>query len=133
LNRSEFDKYLGYFNSRDYKNAKSYFADDLVLQFAGYVIKGKKGFSDFYAFFHKYVDERVIVKQFAGDDENVIIDVIVRLEGKKDLTEKQLKENDYERLGAIKKGQIIEIPQFIHYRIVRGLFKEIRCVIKDVN
>jgi hypothetical protein len=131
MNRSSFEEYLACFNTRDYDRAKDYFADDIVLKFAGYEIVGKEGFSRFYEFFHHYVDEEVMIHQFAGDEENVIIDVKVRLEAKQDLTLEILAEKGYERLGALNQGDMREIPQFIHYRIEDGKFKEIRCVIKE--
>ena len=131
MNRERFDRYLAAFNSRGYAEAKKYFADDILLKFAGYEISGIREFMDFYTFFHDYVDEKVIVRQFAGDEENVIIDVVVRLKGEKDLTEAILKEKGKERLGVLAKGEEREIPQFIHYRIEQGKFKEIRCIIKQ--
>ncbi len=131
MNRSEFEAYLDCFNARDYEKAKKYFADDLVLKFAGYEIVGKDGFSRFYEFFHHYVIEEVIIQQFSGDEDNVIIDVKVRLEAKQDLTPEILAEKGYERLGALNQGDVREIPQFIHYCIEDGKFKEIHCVIKE--
>lgn len=129
--RTEFEAYLECFNARDYEKATSYLADDFVLTFAGYVISGKEAFLRFYQFFHSYVNEKVVIRQFAGDDGNVIIDAAVRLEGKKALTSDVLKENGYERLVEVSRGDVVEIPQFIHYRIENGKFKEIRCLIKE--
>ena len=131
MNRNEFDTYLNCFNTRDYERAKTYITDDIRLKFAGYTIRDKDGFGSFYQFFHGYVDEKVLVQQFAGDEENVIIDVVVRLEGKKPLTPAVLARHGYERLVTLEQGQVVEIPQLIHYRIENGLFAEIRCVIKD--
>lgn len=130
MNRSEFEKYLGHFNNRAYEKFLRCFADDIVLRFAGYELAGKKSIRRFYRFFHDHVDEHIIVHQFAGDDENVIIDVTVRLEAKKTLTSAALKVNGYERLVSLRRGEVVEIPQFIHYRIEKDQFKEIRCVIK---
>jgi hypothetical protein len=130
MNQSEFEKYLAYFNSRNYEKAMAFFIDDMMLKFAGYEISGKKDFIEFYRFFHHYVDEQVIVRQFAGDDENVIIDVIVRLEGREPLSSDMLKEKGFGRLAVPAQGEVVEIPQFIHYRIENGKFAEIRCVIK---
>ena len=131
MNRSEFEAYLECFNARDYKKVLSYFTDDIVLEFAGYTISGKEAFNRFYRFFHSYVNEKIFLHQFAGDDENVIIDVAVRLEGKKALTSDVLKENGYERLAVVGQGDVVEIPQFIHYRMENGKFREIHCLIKE--
>lgn len=131
MNRTEFETYLSYFNTRDYDRAMAYFSDDVVLRFAGYNISGKTAFRGFYAFFHQYVDEEVLIRQFAGDEENVIIDALVRLKGKIPLTPSVLAESGYDRLAAPAPGEVIEIAQFIHYRIENGQFVEIRCVIKD--
>lgn len=131
MNRTEFETYLSYFNARNYENAMSYFFDDVVLRFAGYGIFGKSAFRGFYAFFHQYVDEEVLIRQFAGDEENVIIDAVVRLKGKKDLTRKILAERGFDRLIIPGPGEVLELAQFIHYRIESGKFVEIRCVIKE--
>ena len=131
MNRAEFETYLNCFNSRDYEKAVSYFTDDVVLTFAGYTLSGKEAFLRFYQFFHSYINEKVFIRQFAGDDENVIIDAAVRLEGKKALTTAVLKKNGYERLAEVSRGDVVEIPQFIHYRIENGKFREIRCLIKE--
>ena len=131
MDRLTFDQYINRFNEKDYDGAIDFFSDDIVIRFAGYEILGKDGFFDFYRFFHYFVDERVHIIQFAGDDENVVLDVIVRLKGNRPLTEEILIEKGYERLGALGPGEIREIPQFIHYRIEQGKFKEIRCIIKQ--
>ena len=131
MNRKEFNRYMEKFNARDYDGAIEFFTDDITIKFAGYIISGKSGFKDFYSFFHEYVNEKIIISQFAGDDENIILDVIVRLTGIKVLTEEILKEKGYERLGALSVGEVADKPQFIHYRIENEKFKEIRCVLKE--
>lgn len=131
MRRSEFEKYLGYFNTSAYEDVHRYFADDIILKFAGYEFTGKRSIRRFYQFFHDHLDEKIIVHQFAGDDENVIIDVTVRLVAKKALSPADLKANGYERLVSLSQGEVVEIPQFIHYRIEKEQFKEIRCVIKE--
>ena len=131
MNRIEFDTYLSFFNARNYDRAMTYFSDDVVLRFAGYTISGKAAFSGFYAFFHQYVEEQVHIRQFAGDEENVIIDAVVRLTGKKILAREILAEKCYNRLITPDPGETIELSQFIHYRIENGQFTEIRCVLKE--
>ncbi len=131
MNRTEFETYLSCFNSRDYDGATTYFSDDVVLRFAGYTISGKAAFRGFYAFFHQYIDEEVHIRQFAGDEENVIIDALISLKGKKPLSQAVLAEKGYNRLATPDPGEAIEISQFIHYRIENGKFVEIRCVIKE--
>ena len=131
MNRTEFETYLSYFNARDYDRAMTYFSDNVVLRFADYIVSGKTAFRGFYAFFHQYVDEKVLIRQFAGDEENVIIDVVVRLKGIIPLPQNILAERGYGRLSVPGPGEVIEIAQFIHYRIENGKFTEIRCVIKE--
>ena len=132
MDRQTFDRYIEQFNAKNYDAAKEFFNDDIVIRFAGYRIAGIDGFYDFYRFFHHYVDEQIFITQFAGDDENVILDTIVRLRGIRPLTEETLAENGYDRLVTLGPDEIKEIPQFIHYRIENGRFNEIRCVIKDI-
>lgn len=131
MNRTEFDIYLAYFNARNYEKTVQFFTDNIVLKFAGYEITGKDNFLDFYRFFHRYVNEKVLVHQFAGDNENVIIDAVVRLEGRESLPRDILKDRGFGRLAVPGKGEVMEIPQFIHYREENCRFAEIRCVIKQ--
>jgi hypothetical protein len=133
VNRKEFEKYLTCFNTRNYEEVMKFFSDDFTIKFAGYEIMGRNEFLDFYGFFHSMVDEQIETLQFAGDVENVIIDVNVRLEGLKNLTQSLLNEKGYERLVTLEKGEVKVIPQFIHYQInSNGKFNSIICVAKDI-
>lgn len=113
------------------EQAMAHFTDDPVLGFAGYTIPGKGTFKNLYAFFHRYVDEKVLTLRFARDDENVIIDAVVRPKGRIPLTQAVPAEKDYDRLITLDPGEIMELPKFIHYQIENGKFTEIRCLVND--
>lgn len=57
MNRSEFEKYLGHFNTRAYEDVHCYFADDIVLKFAGYEFVGKNSIRRFDRFFHDRIEK----------------------------------------------------------------------------
>jgi len=110
MNLAEFEVYLSCFNAQNYEKALCFFSDDMVLKFAGYDIAGKKTSLNFTGFFTITSAKKIIVRQFAGDNENVVIDVVVRLEGKKLLSRDMLEEKGFGRLGVPDKGEVLEIP-----------------------
>jgi len=127
MNRSDYDAYLRAFNARDYDAVLAHFAEPFELVFAGYVFRTKEEVRRFYEFLHAYVAESVTVHSFVSDGRMVALDADVRLEGLADLTPELLAERGLERIVPIGRGQVVTIPQFIHYhldgegRIVRAL------------
>lgn len=120
-------RYLDYFNARNYDGVLANFADAFDLSFAGYHFRTKEEVRRFYQFFHEHVDEAIDLKAFVGNAEMVAIEVIVKLTGKKELTPAALEKAGYGRLVPLAVGQVVEIPQYIHYHLRDGKIVAVGC------
>lgn len=129
MNEAQYRAYLGLFNARDYDGVLAHFVPDCEVVFAGYGFRGHDVVREFYAFFHDHVDEQISLTRFHGGTETVALEAVVRLEGKKDLTAEMLDEKGLGRLFALARGQVIEVPQFIHYHMRDGKFAKALCAI----
>jgi len=127
MNRSDYDRYLTLFNARDYDGVLDHFAESFELVFAGYLFRTRDEVRRLYAFLHGYVDERVTVHSFVSDARMAALEADVRLEGLEDMTPELMKRHGLERIATLRKGEVVTIPQFIHYhfddrgKIVRAL------------
>ena len=129
MNRERYDEYLNRFNARDYQGVLEYFTDDLEVSFAGYALKTKQEVLDFYAFLHTYINEQIRITRFVSNEDTIAMEAIVRLEGIKTLSPETLAEKGFERLVGLEPGQVVEIPQFIHYHLKDGKFTHALCAI----
>ncbi len=125
--------YLASFNVGDYDKVLSYFTPEKALC----VLNGQKLFGtpeelrSFYGFLHSYVHEEILVDRFVADTDNVFIECCVRITGKKDMTQKDIDDSGFSNLQPIVRGQVIEMPQFIHYHLKGGLFEEVICLTSE--
>jgi hypothetical protein len=129
MDRQAYEGYLAKFNARDYEGVLTYFADDFEICFAGYTLRGRADFHRFYGFFHDYVSESIVVDAAATSDDLFAIECRVRLEGKRDLTPELLAAQGLERIFPLQAGQVVEMNQFIHYRMKRGKFVKVTCAV----
>ena len=129
MDRKSYDQYLLMFNRRDYDGVIGHFHEDGEISFAGYAFRGHQAIRDIYAFFHDYIDERIMVTRFHGGAETVAIEAVVRLTGRQDLSEDLLNAKGLGRLFPLQQGQVIEIPQFIHYHLRDGKYTRALCAI----
>jgi len=127
MNRDQYDAYLAFFNGRNYDGVVSHFNLDAIVAFADVRLQGHDAIRRFYGFFHDYVSEQIRVDRFLGDDESVMLEATVRIEAKKDLTQEILLQEGYPSLVPLSKGQVVEIPQFIHYHLKGGKFSTALC------
>jgi len=127
MNREEFDVYLQKFNNRDYEGFLDYFADTFEMIHVGGSLKTRESVRKFYDFLHAYIKESVIVDRFVSDENNVILEVRVRIEGVKELTAEAVAASDWPKLTPLTVGQTAEIPQFIHYHLENGKFVKVVC------
>lgn len=129
MDRTAYDRYLAAFNARDYETVLSHFAEDGAFEvvFAGYAFRTREAVRAFYRLLHAHVDERITVHRYLSDDAMVAMEAEVRLEGIADLTSERLAAEGLSRIHPIAAGQVITLPQFIHYhlngegKIVRAL------------
>jgi hypothetical protein len=131
MHRADYERYLQQFNARDYDGVLAFFADHFELVFAGYVFRTKEEVRRFYAFLHSYVNESVTVHSFISDGRMVALEADVRLEGIRDLTPEILAEHGYERIVGLKAGQVVTIPQFIHYHLEDGKIVKALCAVYE--
>ena len=130
MDRLQYDDYLARFNARDYDGVLSFWADDFEIVFAGYRLRGRDQMLAFYRFFHQYVSESVHPSAFISDDRLLVIEAQVRLEAVQTMTPEIATEHGFGRLFCLPKGQVIEIPQFIHYHLdASGRFTKAWCAV----
>jgi ketosteroid isomerase-like protein len=129
MDRATYDRYLACFTARDYDGVLAFYADDFVLEFAGYRFTTKAQVKAFYGFFHQYVDESIVVTAFLADATRVALEAVVRLEGRRALDAATLEAAGYGRLVPLAIGQVVEIPQFIHYHLRGGKIIRAACAV----
>jgi hypothetical protein len=127
MNRNTFEAYLEKFNAADYTGFLEYYADNFEMIHAGGCLQSREEVMRFYDFLHHYLKETVIVDHFVSDEKMIAIEARVRIEGLIDLSAETIAASDYPGLLPLAKGQVIEIPQFIHYHIVNGKFVKVEC------
>lgn len=131
MNRSVYDEYLRRFNAKDYAGVLDYYAEEFEIAFAGVHIRGRDELFRFYEFLHRHVKESITVTEFVADDNLVALEGIVRIEGIRELTADALAQAGYPRLHPIQVGQVIEIPQLIHYKLRDGKFIRAVCAVVE--
>ncbi|MGX7896012.1 nuclear transport factor 2 family protein [Tsuneonella sp. HG222] len=131
MDRAGYEKYLGLFNAKNYDAVLDHFTDDCEVVFAGYCLKGKQAVREFYKFFHSVTKETITLQRFLAGEATVALEAVVRLEGIADSTPDMFAERGLGRLFALAKGQVIEVPQFIHYHLENGKFKKALCAIYE--
>jgi hypothetical protein len=127
MNREEFDVYLKKFNSRDYEGFLDYFADEFEMIHVGGSFKTRESVMKFYNFLHAYIKESVIVDRFVSDENIVVLEARVQIQGVKELTSEAVAASDWPKLNTLAVGQIVVIPQFIHYHLEKGKFVKVVC------
>jgi len=129
MDRKAYDEYLARFHARDYDGVLSFYAERFEVTFAGYTLRSREAVRSFYGFLHRYLRETVIVDQFMSNDRMVVLEARVRLEGLQELTPEAARAAGYERLMTPPVGQIVEIPQFIHYHLEGGKIVKALCAV----
>jgi hypothetical protein len=129
MDRRTYDRYLAAFNARDYDGVLSYYAESFDLSFAGYRFTTKAEVKGFYTFFHAYVSESITVSAYVNDDRMAALEAVVRLEGKRTLDPATLEAAGFGRLVPLAAGQVVEIPQFIHYHLQDARIVRARCAV----
>jgi hypothetical protein len=125
--RKDFDAYLAKFNSRDYEGFLDYFAEQFEMIHIGGNLKSREEVLKFYRFLHSYLKETVLVDRIVMDWNMIAMEARVRIEGIRELAPETVASSDYPRLTPLKAGQIVTIPQFIHYHIENGKFVKVEC------
>ena len=132
MNRQAYDRYLERFNARDYDGVLSYYAPQFEISFAGYTLRTPEAVRSFYGFLHQYVRESIVIDAFMSSDEMIAMEARVRLEGIRELTTEAARTAGFERLMVPAVGQVLEIPQFIHYHLRGGKIVKALCAVFQV-
>ena len=129
MDRAAYDRYLAFFNARNYDAVLAHYADEFVLEFGGLRFTRKQQVKDFYAFLHAYLDESITVQAFVSDGTMVALEGIVRVEGRVELTAAALAEAGYPGLFPLAVGAVLHIPQYIHSHLRDGLIVRAGCAL----
>ena len=65
--------------------------------------------------------------RFVSDENNVVLEARVQIEGVKELSAETVAASDYPKLKPLTVGQAAVIPQFIHYHLENGKFVKVVC------
>jgi hypothetical protein len=120
MTREQFlNGYIAAFNRRDLASVITFYREDVVLHLGAHRIKGRAGIAAFYASVFERVRETLSVSWLVIDAQGLAAEVETRFEALADWP-------DF-IVGPLRRGDVIEITSFIHYRIAPcGLFSEIR-------
>jgi hypothetical protein len=129
MDRAAYDRYLGLFNQRQYDAILDHFADSFELVFAGYVFRNRAEVIRFYTFFHAHVTETVTVHHFLSGPDMVALEADVRVEAYRDMTAATLEAQGLARIPPLQQGQVLVMPQFIHYHLRDGKIIRALCAV----
>lgn len=115
MTEADYHRYLAAFNARDYTALETFFADDFVLENAGFAVRGKQAFRAFYAFFHEYCAEEVLFREFFPGKNGFVANVVIRFTGLQDLSPQVLAERGYSGMAVVPKDVSVEVEFYIHY------------------
>ena len=129
MTREDYERYAAAFNARDYDVVFDFYAERPKMAFFGVEITTRDQLKAFYGFLHRYVKETVTVERFAGSDELAAVEGIVRVEGIDDLTPEILQERGLAQFFPIRKGEVQEMRQYIHYHLKDGKIESVGCAL----
>jgi hypothetical protein len=132
MNRQTYEDYLSRFNARDYDGVLAYYADQFEITFGGYTLRTRDQVRSFYGFLHRQLTESITVDRFISDNTFIAMEARVRLEGVRQPTPDELHAWGYDKLMLPPPGQIIEIPQLIHYHLENGKITKALCAVVDM-
>jgi hypothetical protein len=131
MNRATYDAYLAKFNARDYRGVLEFYAPEFEVKFADVRLRTPDQLLAFYGFFHQFVNESISIDRFVSDERLLVLEARVRIVGVHDLSAAALRQAGYGGLVPIRAGQVVEIPQFIHYHLENGKFVKAVCAVVD--
>lgn len=115
MTEDDYQRYVAAFNARDYATLETFFADDFVLENAGFAVRGKAAFREFYAFFHEHCREEVIFKEFFPGKSGFVANVVIRFTGLKELSQEVLDAKGYPGMTPVPVGVSVDVEFYIHY------------------
>lgn len=121
MDRAAYEDYVAAFNGRDYQRLGSYYADDvefILSKERGLVFRGRQAILDLYKPFHRAVDERVDIVNFADGGNCVFAEV--------DATFRPIPGRDQSVID-LPHGKVLKVTTFAIYDLAsNGRFTRIR-------
>lgn len=117
MTEDDYHRYIAAFNARDYAALETFFADDFVLENAGFRVDGKPAFRAFYAFFHEYCREEVIFRGFYPGKDGFVANVVIRFTGLRDLSPEVLEARGYSGMTPVPAGVSVDVEFLILYHL----------------
>jgi sulfur carrier protein ThiS len=118
MNKQMFRDYIGCFNRDDFAGFSRYYADDVVLELPKKELRGSQAIVDFYRIVKARIRETLRINEIVADDEGLAAEVDTEFYALEDWPEFIVR--------PVKKGDIIRIVSFVHYKIRDGRFAHIK-------
>lgn len=130
MTREEYDQYLLSFNGKDYSRVLEYWAPEFEVIVQGQLLfNSPETLIKTYGFLHDRVKEEVFVQSFLSDKDKIFMEAIVRITAKQTITAEDLERENINGIMPINEGDVVDIPQFIHYHLEHGKFKKGVCLV----
>jgi hypothetical protein len=129
MNRDAYDDYLRKFNARDYDGVLGFYADRFEIVFLGRALRSREEVKAFYGFLHAHLNETIRIETFVSSDDMIALEVVVRLEGTKAISDEEKAKAGFGWIGVPPPGVVVEIPQFIHYHLKDGKITGAYCAV----
>jgi sulfur carrier protein ThiS len=118
MNKAQFHDYIDCFNRNDFAGFTRYYADDVLLELPKMQLRGPRAIIDFYRVVKARVRETLKINEVVADSEGLAAEVdteFLALEDWPDFI-----------VGPMKKGDVIRIVSFVHYKIRDGRVAHIK-------
>lgn len=129
VTRDDYERYAEAFNARDYDAVFDFYAENPRMAFFGIEITTRQQLRDFYTFLHRFVRETITVERFASSDELAAVEGVIRIDGIEDLTRETLDARGMQQFFPIRKGDVQEMRQYIHYHLEDGKIVRVGCAL----
>jgi hypothetical protein len=118
--REDFDRYHEAFHSGDCDTAFDYYVDEPRLRLFGIEITNRLQLRRHCRFLHEHVRKSVRVERFAMSDDFLAIEMLLRVEGLRDMDNQRLREQGMLQFQPIAAGEVQVMRNFVHYRLRDG-------------
>lgn len=117
MNETDYHRYITAFNAKDYDTLETFFTDDFVLENAGFAVRGKAAFREFYRFFHEFCREKVAFREFFPGKQGFVANVVITFTGLKELSQQELDRRGYPGMTPVPVGVSVPVEFYIHYQL----------------
>jgi ketosteroid isomerase-like protein len=118
VNKADFADYLQRFGAGDYPGFARYYADDVVLELPGQVLRGRQAIVDFYRSMNRSVRESLAVNQLIADEDGIAADLSMQFRAHEDAPDFSV--------APMRKGEVIRGRVFVLYTLQAGRIAHIR-------